>query len=388
MGIHRDGVLSGQILRDPPRGFVLVAVSLALLTLLGATGLAVDIGRMYAARSEGQTFTDIAALRAVLQLNGTTDGIDAAVTAAQQTPKHWNFGTVAFAPGDIDVRFGETRDGPFHDVATARASPLNHWFAEVGVRMPVRMWFLPVLTRASEATVRAAAVAGFEAITGFNDNLMPMAPFTNVDICPACGCAGDSYMLCAGKKYTLRWPSNTNNASLNGADQHEAAKTVCEGDNYAARINFYNDVASEREFIIENDASDIKDIIYSGVGLAPVSIGDQVERTDGGKNSAPNALGARVADDTDEESETYEEYKAAGTGNGRRIINVPVLDKDNYVAGFAAFFLNGTASKYSGTNGNQPVCAEYIGSAVVGNPFNGGSGPGPGGHVFRVRLYR
>ena len=57
------------------RGFVLVATSLAALFLLGAAGLAVDIGRMYVARSETQSFVDSAALSAATELDDTAAGI-------------------------------------------------------------------------------------------------------------------------------------------------------------------------------------------------------------------------------------------------------------------------------------------------------------------------
>ena len=44
------------------RGYVLVALTLALVFLLSICGLAVDIGRMYITKSEAQSFVDSAAL--------------------------------------------------------------------------------------------------------------------------------------------------------------------------------------------------------------------------------------------------------------------------------------------------------------------------------------
>jgi len=43
--------------------------------LLGAVGLAVDLGRMYIVKGEAQTFADSAALAAVLELDSTSAGI-------------------------------------------------------------------------------------------------------------------------------------------------------------------------------------------------------------------------------------------------------------------------------------------------------------------------
>jgi uncharacterized membrane protein len=42
--------------------------ALSLFLLLGVCGLAIDIGRMYVAKSEAQSFADVAALNAVAQL--------------------------------------------------------------------------------------------------------------------------------------------------------------------------------------------------------------------------------------------------------------------------------------------------------------------------------
>src|SRR5437879_386659 len=93
------------------RGFVLVATSLAALFLVGAAGLAVDIGRMYVARSETQSFVDSAALSATAELDNTSAGITNALTTVGNNPKRWQFGTSAFT--DVVTRFANS------DAATA-----------------------------------------------------------------------------------------------------------------------------------------------------------------------------------------------------------------------------------------------------------------------------
>jgi Flp pilus assembly protein TadG len=57
--------------RNPRKGFVLIATSIALTLLLALAGLGIDVGRMYVIRTELQSFTDAAALSAALELNGT-----------------------------------------------------------------------------------------------------------------------------------------------------------------------------------------------------------------------------------------------------------------------------------------------------------------------------
>ena len=78
------------------RGYILVALSLGLVFLLGMGGLAIDIGRMYIAKSEAQSFVDSAAFAATLELDGTAVGITRAQTAVSNDTKKWQFQNDAF----------------------------------------------------------------------------------------------------------------------------------------------------------------------------------------------------------------------------------------------------------------------------------------------------
>lgn len=80
------------------RGFVLIATAIAFTLLLGLAGLAVDIGRMYVIRAELQSFTDAAAMKAALLLDGTAAGLararsGAAQLAAGPHAMRWDMGT-------------------------------------------------------------------------------------------------------------------------------------------------------------------------------------------------------------------------------------------------------------------------------------------------------
>jgi hypothetical protein len=66
--------------------------TLSLFLLLGVCGLAIDVGRMYMVKSETQSFTDAAALNAMVTLAGNQSGFTAAGTAASGTNKKWHFG--------------------------------------------------------------------------------------------------------------------------------------------------------------------------------------------------------------------------------------------------------------------------------------------------------
>ena len=64
--------------RNRRRGFVLITTALCMVMLMGAMGLALDLGRMYVVKSEAQAFVDAAALNGAISLDGTSGGLDEA----------------------------------------------------------------------------------------------------------------------------------------------------------------------------------------------------------------------------------------------------------------------------------------------------------------------
>src|SRR5262245_31994560 len=65
-----------QRLRDQDeRGSILILVVLSALSIVGSAGLAVDVGRLYAAKAELSRAVDAAALSGVLEFNGTAGGL-------------------------------------------------------------------------------------------------------------------------------------------------------------------------------------------------------------------------------------------------------------------------------------------------------------------------
>jgi uncharacterized membrane protein len=88
-------------------GFVLIAMSIALVLLLAVMGLAFDFGRIYIARNEAQVFTDAAAMSAAAKLDGTGAGLDRARQAVVRLPMRWNLGTRSFT--GVVVEFSSDR---------------------------------------------------------------------------------------------------------------------------------------------------------------------------------------------------------------------------------------------------------------------------------------
>jgi len=81
------------------KGFSLLAMTMILPALIAATGLAVDLGRIFVTKTELQNFADTAALAAAFELDGTASGITDAINTGSTGPgttatrNRWNFDT-------------------------------------------------------------------------------------------------------------------------------------------------------------------------------------------------------------------------------------------------------------------------------------------------------
>src|SRR5262249_2887446 len=105
-----------------------------------------------------------------------------------------------------------------------------------------------------------------------------------------------------------------------------------------------------------------------------------------------DAVADRSAQDTDQTSTTNPRDRAAGTGNGRRIVTAPVDDPtlatgsgnngQSWIIGFGNFLLDPSVT-INGSSG--PICATYIGPAN-GNGF--GSGGSDSTKVYMTILYQ
>jgi hypothetical protein len=378
-------------------GFVVVAVTLSAVFLLGMAGLAVDLGRMYVTNNEAQTLADSAAIDAALQLDGTAAGLIRASNIALSNPKRWQFGTTAF--GGIDATFSSSLNGTYKHAADAEATST---YARVSARADVPLYFLPVVVSSNNSRVSAAAIAGRLPKTEFSDGFFPFSPISHknldgsyrqvcnlnnkgVNVCISPGGAGDPndpddrFGMKKGTLYTLRSGNN-------------GEKTGCVGDdNDTMNQQRIADDPSDRGYVSGHPGTtsnrDIGDAILDGMNSdPPVKIGEPTESVPGARNNNPGNIADRVLQDTDPSSVTYDEYVRNRTGNGRRIIVSPINSGDasgHIVVGFAAFFLLRT-NEYHHLNGNQSACAEYIGPWIEGSPFPGGSPSGS----YVVRLLK
>ena len=350
------------------RGYILVATAFGLVFLLAISGLAVDIGRMYINKNEAQAYVDSSALAAAAQLDGTAAGITRASTAVSNNPGTWFFNTQSFS--NVTTTFATSSAGPF--TATPSNPPTGYTCARVVASVNVPMYLIRVIA-GSGATVAAAATAGRIPITTLPSGVFPFSPYTrNWNGVQNGGPAQpdnatDPYGYQVGNDYTLRWGAPGN-------------KTTCGTD---ATSNNLSTNGSVRGYCcVANTAATIRQSIVSG-DTDSVTIGQNLSMDTGSKNTDPSAIGERVDEDTDTTSANYAQYQANHTGNGARVVVVAVNNgAPNYTAvGYAAFFLL-NANYYSGLNGNDSGCAEYIGAWTEGQTFPSGSGSG----AYHLRL--
>lgn len=342
------------------RGFVLVAVTLAATFLLGVIGLAVDVGRMYVAKNEAQSFTDTAAIAAALQLDSTSAGITRAVNAVQANSKRWGFGSAAF--DSVSTEFATSLTGAW--TATPPDPPTNYAYVRVRASATMPMYFIRVLTQSPTATVGASAVGIHEQLATLPGGEFPFSPFTRSG---SPDNAADPFGYQVGNQYTLRWGAPGN-------------RTDCGTDATQPNLSSNGNI---RGYCCAGSAAALRQTIVSGL-TAPVTIGQNTPMDNGAKQTEMTAIAERVATDTDPASTTYAQYLAAGGGNGRRVVVVPINNgPPSYTAvGFAGFFLLNESYYANLKGGNNSACAEYIGAWTQGSskPTPGGSG------AFHVRL--
>ena len=378
---HTKHTCSGNRKRGE-QGFSLILLSLALFVMLGMVGLAIDLGRMFIYKNELQTFADASALAAIAQMDGTQTGIQGANATATAgplgtaKPNGYNFDTISIT--SVTTGYATAYAGTYDNYATANSAGTNHYrFIRVAASASVPLNFLPVLPGIpTQLTESASATAGQKPQSSIsNGGLLPFAPDAHNQA------DTQNFGLTSGMQYTLKWGNGNT--------------TTCAGD---AGFTPPGSPPSEHGFVDigeGNSNSNVRGAIqyggYPNASSSPssVSTGDSLSGVPGNRGTSIfDALANRAAQDTDVTSTTYAQYKASGTGNGRRVVTVAIAgtwgghgaNANTPVLGFANFLLDTT---YSGTSG--PICATYIGP---GDLNGAGSGGTDGTTVYSNVLYQ
>jgi hypothetical protein len=364
------------------RGFSLLLLALTTGVMLGCVGMAIDIGRLFIYRTELQTFADASALAAITKMDGTQSGVTGANGVATAgplgttVPNGYHFDTTVVS--NITTGYSSTLAGSYDSYATASSAATNTYrFLRVTASADAPLTFLQAIPgMRSTFTLSTYATAGQKGMAAAaNGVLLPFAPDAHN---PS---DTKNFGFTPGGVYTLKWGNGNT--------------TTCSGD-----IGFTppGSPPSEHGFVDigeGNSNSRVRSAItyggYPNASSSPSTIaaGDSLSGVPGNRGSSIfDSLAERAAQDTDDTSTTYAAYKAAGTGNGRRIVTVVIAgtwsgngsNANTAVVGFGNFLLNTT---YSGTSG--PICATYIGPADINGA---GAGATDGTKVYTNVLYQ
>ena len=374
--------------RGQRHGFVLLTMSIAAIALIAALGLAVDVGRMFIAKNETQTYCDSAALAAALALDGTTTGIARAKAAVTSSANTWNLDTTQVS--NPTVTFATAIGGPW-DSNPDPAAGYN--FARVSSTVPLQLYFIPIVVALNTTNVVSSATAAQVALTTVPTGL---APYTAVST----DTTGPNFGLVVGSSYDLHWPQfNKNRHGCSSTTPDNCFNTPpgpCAGDTAASKTAVVDNWgASNSGFWGSNSNSVIKQEVLNLIQIQSLAMGDNIDPflTNGTKNSEAGILDQRANEDVNITDNTVGAYLAAAH-NGRRLIGVPVVDPvdptHTNVIGYGEFLLlangPGTSNFYaSTTNGNDPYCAIYAGTYVVGSPDPGTGGTSGGSRVKLVQ---
>jgi Flp pilus assembly protein TadG len=365
----------------------LVLISLCLTVMLGMLGLAFDLGRMFIVKNEVQTFVDASAMAACRQMDGTQTGIQGAHNTAtagplgSTKPNGWNFDVNAIS--NITDTYSTSFTGSTYDsYATASSNATNSYrYINVTANVSLPLYFMAVIPGLPlSQTIQAQATAGQqESTANFNNGgLVPVAPAAHNST------DTKTFGLTPNTEYTLKWGNGDT--------------TTCAGDQGFNP----NDSPSSHGFVDlgqGNGNSSLGSVItYGGFPNANsspnhVSAGDTLYAVPGNRGSSIfGAFADRSNQDPNQTSLTWEDYKASGTGNGRRIITAPIYDPAQSggnganahitIIGFGNFLLDPGAT-ISGSSG--PLCATYIGPASLTGSSSGGSN---GTKVYNTMLFQ
>jgi Flp pilus assembly protein TadG len=365
-------------MRRQQKGYVLITMSLGAIAMTGALGMAVDLGRMFIAKSETQTFVDAASLAAATKLNGQSTGIAAAQSAVTALGNTWNLNTQTVS--NPTMAFATTTSGPWQ----SNPSPATgYMFVRVEATVPVTQYFLPLITNQQSAPVYSRAVAGQIPITSLSIGL---APYTAVAPNPA----ASDFGFVQGNSYNVQWPQFNGSRSGCPANPRRCYNAdPCPGDpnsTLAAVATYWG--SSNNGYWGSSNNSEIYQQVLNLMQLNPVTVGDLITLTNGNKAAQAGALDTRTNQDN-VSTNLVSSYLTNSLRNGRRLMAVPVVSptaSGTYVVGYASFLLmtNGWPSNYyQSGNGNDPFCALYVGPYVQGSDSQGANN---GTGAFRVAL--
>jgi len=390
--------------RQKQSGFVLIMMTAASIAMVGALGLAVDMGRLFIIKNETQAFCDAASLAAALQLNGADTGVTSAKAAvtSMATLDKWNFATTQIASPTTE--FATTSAGTWTNAPPS--PPTGYKYVRVKATVSVPMYFLPVVltTKVYTQTVNSQAISGQVDVTTIGSGL---SPYSGIGITST----GPDFGLTVGNEYSIQQGHFTGGTSCtqDNPDKCFNGKT-CADDTKTQLWSVANDwKGSYSGYWGATSNSVLESYILAQAQLQAVTVGTNLwsALSSGQKNSEGGWLDWRVNDDTDSTDTTWAAYSAAlnsipPTANGERLLTVPILIPDpnglavTTVVGYGLYMLetNASVSKggvlsqsnlYTSLNGNDAWCAIYAGPIDFGSINTGVGGTTGAAQVMLVQ---
>jgi hypothetical protein len=322
--------------RRGEEGIALIYVAVFLLVSLWFVSLAVDAGKLMAARTELQAAADAAALAAASAIDPETGeiNVDLARARAAETSSLNRAMHDIKRPVVIDPANDVTFPTPQQVQVTVRRDNTNG--------MPVLLHFAQTLGLPSLG-VRADAIAEAAVLNNVCQGLAPFAPSQLPNGVPFSTSCDSSYVLKVGAQ---------------GNQQGNF------------QLLHYPD-CPEDEFDGGGGANAVEYYIRNGYKCC-AGIGDELVETEPGNKVGPvrDALIWRFRQDTDQQSTCYQNYH----GNGMRIFLTPVIEsfdlngrKMAKIKGFAAFFMKEEPHGSMSQHGVPGQFIRYVAPGEIGD---------------------
>lgn len=368
--------------RRGERGSVMALSAVAMLSILLAAGLGVDISRFYVAKNELQNAADAAALAAASALNSSPGGITNARDRALVEMNKYNFnnGTVTLA--ETNIKYSVNLNGTYVDYATAYASPANIRFVEVTTpQMAIPVSFAAMVLGTSK-NMSATATAGLSVPLNTFCNFIPLSVI-DYDI-----------PMVPGQTYTIRAdtggspsPGNYQILAVAGPGGVDVGFGIGAGVDACASPGATYNVDTKPGLTAGKVRTGLNSRFddYGGSQLDPVNEPPDTNIKEG--INFDQYLSARDPNPLNPNYHASNVYTAAShTGvDDRRVVLIPIVKLAQYDAGrgtvtfdhFGAFFLQ---TKASGGNGGEMQAeyidnrfavgkGKYIPGGAVGNPL-------------------
>ena len=157
------------------RGSIMALAAVAMLSILLAAGLGVDISRFYAAKNELQNAADAAALAAASALNSSSSGISNARDRAIQEMNKYNFNNGNVSIPDANIVYGVNLEGSYVDFTNAYNTPGNIRFVQVTTpQLSIPVSFAAMVLGNSR-NLSATATAGLSVPLNTFCNFIPLS---------------------------------------------------------------------------------------------------------------------------------------------------------------------------------------------------------------------